>query len=396
MNSQAPSLTVLKWLGSRRCGPLALVAAMLLAGGLPPGLRGASPRQELRVRLTGQALIKQDLRTTVPVAVEQARAYLRGADVVFTNLEGTVAPAGAKVTPRSATTAFGGPEILDCLREMGFNLLSLANNHAWDLQEAGLISTRTEVARRGFGYAGTGGNADEAARAGFIDTPAGRVALVAMASGGVQLTPESRAAPTRAGVNFLELRPDGTLDPAQQERILAAVRSAAREARLVIAYLHNHYWGEPTAADAPPGRERRVGRYRNPAWMENWARQLIDAGAGLFVGHGDPSLHAVELHRGRPILYGLGNYIFHTGNFLDRYGPLAFFGAVAEVRFTGDRLSGLTFTPLVLGLDGAAKGAPFLAQEGEASVVLAGIAAASAPYGTRFRVTAEKAELVIP
>lgn len=396
MNSRAPSLAVLKWLGSRPGRPRALLAALLLAAGISSGLRGASPREELRVRLTGQALIKQDLRPTVPLAVEQARAYLHGADVVFTNLEGTVAPSGAKVTPRSATTAFGGPEILDCLREMGFNLLSLANNHAWDLQEAGLISTRAEVARRGFGFAGTGSNADEAARAGFIETPAGRVALVAMASGGVQLTPETRAGPTRAGVNFLELRADGTLDPAQQERILAAVRSAAREARLVIAYLHNHYWGGPSAPDAPPGRERRVERYRNPAWMENWARQLIDAGAGVFVGHGDPSLHAVEIYRGRPILYGLGNYIFQTGNSLDRYGPLAFLGAVAEVRFTGERLSGLTITPLVLGLDGAAKGAPFLAQEGEANLLLPGLAAASAPYGTRFRITSERAELVLP
>ena len=324
MNSWAPSPTLLNWLGSRPCRLRVLMAALLLAGGTASGLPGASPREELRVRLTGQALIKQDLRPTVPAAVEQARAYLRGADVVFTNLEGTVAPAGAKVTPRSATTAFGGPEILDCLREMGFNLLSLANNHAWDLQEAGLISTRTEVALRGFGHAGTGSNADEAARAGFIETPAGRVALVAMASGGVQLTPESRAGPTRAGVNFLELRADGTLDPAQQERILAEVRAAAREARLVIAYLHNHYWGEPSAPDVPPGRERRVGRYRNPAWMEHWARRLIDAGAGVFVGHGDPSLHAVEIYRGHPILYGLGNFIFHTGNSLDRYGPLAY------------------------------------------------------------------------
>lgn len=69
---------------------------------------------------------------------------------------------------------------------------------------------------------------------------------------------------------------------------------------------------------------------------------------------------------------------------------------MAEVRFTGERLSGLTITPLVLGLDGAAKGAPFLAQEGEANLVLSGLAAVSAPYGTRFRITSEKAELVLP
>ncbi|MGA0706245.1 MAG: hypothetical protein ACO3P8_11885, partial [Steroidobacteraceae bacterium] len=55
----------------------------------------------------GQALIKRDLRPIAPGSVAQARGYLAGADIVFTNLEGTVAPADAAVTPRSPTAAYG-------------------------------------------------------------------------------------------------------------------------------------------------------------------------------------------------------------------------------------------------------------------------------------------------
>jgi poly-gamma-glutamate synthesis protein (capsule biosynthesis protein) len=354
---------------------------------------GAAAEDELRVMLVGQALIKRDLRPIAPAAVAQARAYFAGAEVVFTNFEGTVAPAGAKLTPRGASAAYGGPEVLQCLREMGFNLLSLANNHAWDLQEAGLFATRDEAARAGLAHAGTGANVTEASSAGFMDTPAGRVALVAMASGGVQLTPETRAGPTRAGVNFLEVKPDGTLDPEQRERLLAVVRAAARQARAVIVYHHNHYWGEPRGQDGPPGRERRIDRFTTPAWMEVWARQLVDAGASLFVAHGNPALHGIEIYRGKPLLYGLGNYIFQSSNSLDRYGPLAALSAVVEVRFNRDRLGAVRIRPLVLALEGEARGAPFLAQGGEAAAVLATLADQSRRYGTELSVSGETAEV---
>jgi poly-gamma-glutamate synthesis protein (capsule biosynthesis protein) len=75
--------------------------------------------------------------------------------------------------------------VLDCLKDMGFNLLSLSNNHAWDLGEAGLRITAGEVMHRGFAHAGTGVNSTAATAPGFLDTPAGRVALIAMAAGGV-------------------------------------------------------------------------------------------------------------------------------------------------------------------------------------------------------------------
>lgn len=356
----------------------------------------AAEKEEMRVMLVGQALIKKDLRPLAPVAVAQAREYLGGAEVVFTNLEATVAPLGARLPRRSATAVQGTPEVLECLREMGFNLLSLANNHAWDLLERGIFTTREEVARKGFVFAGTGSNAGEAANAGLLDTPAGKVALVAMASGAVQLTPETWAGPYTAGVNFLEVRPDGTLNPAQEERILNAVREAADAAPTVLVYQHNHYWGEPRGRDGPPGRERRIDRFTTPAWMEAWARRLVDAGASIYVAHGNPALHGIEIYRGRPIVYGLGNYIFQSENSLDRYGPLASLSAVVEVRFTRGRLSAVRLQPLVLAQEGEARGAPFLAQAGEAVAVLSTLAEQSRRYGTQVRITGDSAEIVLP
>lgn len=360
------------------------------------GAAKASPDRELTIALVGQALIKKDLRVTAPASVAQAREYLGGADVVFTNLEAAVAPREAGLTPRSASVVYTTPEVLDCLREMRFNLLSLANNHAWDLQEKGLFATRDEVARRGFVFAGTGRDAAEAGAAGLLDTPSGKVALVAVASGSVQLTPETWAGLNRAGVNFLEVGPKGALNPEQRDRILTDVRRAAARAGTVIVYHHNHYWGEPRGRDGPPGRERRLDRFDTPQWMESWARQLVDAGAGVYVVHGNPALHGVEIYRGRAILYGLGNYIFQSVASMDRYGPMAWYSAIAEVRFAAGRLTAVRFRPLVLALDGAGAGAPYLAQGGEAAAVLSWLAEQSRRYGTKWRIEGDTAEVVLP
>jgi poly-gamma-glutamate synthesis protein (capsule biosynthesis protein) len=78
---------------------------------------------------------------------------------------------------------------------------------------------------------------------------------------------------------------------------LSAIRRAAAEGSFVIAYLHHHHW-EPSWREVPE-------------WVQSFARRCIDAGAGVFVSHGAPVLQAVEIYNGAPILYGLGNFLFH-------------------------------------------------------------------------------------
>lgn len=349
----------------------------------------------LRVALVGQALIKQDLCTRVPESLQQARDYLSGANVAFTNLEVAIAPEGVELEPRSETVTPVAPVVLDCLEDMGFNLLSLANNHAADLGQEGIRSTRHEVAQRGFAFAGTGSNSNEAASAGYLDTPAGKVALVAMASGSKQLTPDTWATDSQPGVNFLELREDGTLNPQHKKRILEAVREAASRGALVIAYQHSHYWGKSSELTGPPGREPRVNRFDTPAWMESWARELVDAGARIFVAHGNPALHGIEVYRGGLILYGLGNYIFQSAGTPDKYGPLAYYSAVVDARFDAGNLAAVRITPLVLALDPPARGAPFLARGGEAEAVLGRLQQLSLVYGTELRIEGEWAEVML-
>jgi len=367
-------------------------ASDVAAAQQPPGAR-------LRIALVGQALIHADLRRVAPLAVAQAKEYLDGADVKFTNLETAVAPKEMALPRRTPDLHPTEPDVLDALKEMGFNMLSLANNHAWDLGVKGLLVGREEVAKRGFAYAGTGIDANMASAAGYLETPAGRVALVAMASGASQLrSPDTWAGPGRPGVNYLDLRADGTLDPDQKARILGAVREAARRARYVVVYQHTHFWGEETGIEAPPERDQRVTRFDTPAWLVAWTHELIDAGASLYVAHGNPALHGVEVYKGRPILYGLGNYIFNSENPIDRYGPLAYFSAVATCEFIDGRLAAVRFRPLVLSLDSTAqvpRGIPYLAQGGEAEAVLQRLVQVSKRHGTVLTIDGESASVAL-
>jgi poly-gamma-glutamate capsule biosynthesis protein CapA/YwtB (metallophosphatase superfamily) len=373
-----------------------LLALTLLLSAASPGL--ATGSEPLTVKLVGQALIKKDLRSFAPAAVEQAREYL-AADVVFTNLEVAVAPKDTPVVPRTPDVTHVEPDVLDNLQEMGFNLLALSNNHALDLGIPGLLATMDEARKRRIAHAGTGRNADEAAAAGVLETPKGRVALIGIASGAVQLVPETWATADRAGVNFLELRADGSLDPEQHARLVASVRAARLDSDLVIVYHHNHYWGEQRGSGLPPGRDRRIDRFVTPAWMEGLARELVDAGADIFVAHGNPALHGIEIYRGRAILYGLGNYIFQAAATIDRYGPLAYYSAVVECTFVEGRLTGIEIRPLVLSLDQTEtqpRGTPYLAEGGEADVALSRIASQSLRYGTEIRIDGGRASVVLP
>jgi poly-gamma-glutamate capsule biosynthesis protein CapA/YwtB (metallophosphatase superfamily) len=132
-----------------------------------------------------------------------------------------------------------------------------------------------------------------------------------------------------------------------------------------------------------------------------WAHQLIDAGAILYVAHGDPSLHGVEIYKGRPIFYSLGNFIFQSplsSIVLDTYGPLAYMSAIAQVEFRSGKVSAIHFVPIVLSLNDAGeapRGVPYLAEGKEARVILLGLADASRQFGTEMLIEGDGANLIV-
>src|SRR5215469_10170497 len=158
-DSLSPLLRLQLSSSHRRPGVLRLIRLSSATVALCVLGAGAAAQSQLTVILTGQSMIRSDLRATAPAAVMRMRALLKG-DVVFTNLEAAVAEQGESVL--QCRGFLGPPEALDALQALGFNLLALSGNHAFDLGPTGIGNTLRETRQRGIVHAGIGGNVAEA------------------------------------------------------------------------------------------------------------------------------------------------------------------------------------------------------------------------------------------
>lgn len=355
-------------------------------GTLAAGLAGpaaAATTAPLALVLLGQALIQHDVCGQSWPGRGGIRRALAGADVVFTDLEtALLTPQAGPPTRDPLLLHAAPPETLDCLRSLGVNLVATANNHAWDLGASGIVGLEEPLRRRGLAFAGTGTDLPSAAAPAVVMTPRGRVALVAFASGAIR--DGAAATAQRPGVNELRREASGELNSEDLARVLDAVSRAARQADVVLACHHNHLW-EPDNAVTPP-------------WQKALARQLIDAGAGVFVSHGAPLLQGLELYRGRPIFYDLGNFLFQTRTPDDRYGPDAWESLIARCEFRDGRFVGAELVPVRLNATGAGgpgdmetRGRPELASPAAARRILERIAQRSRADGVRLSLNGDRA-----
>jgi len=380
----------------RLAAPIVLLGLLIATG---PALQSQSPA--LNVTLTGQSTIRTDVRVHTPSIMSTVAPLLNG-DVVFTNFEAAVVENDQSIRDGQFLSP---PEAIDALEALGFNLLSLSNNHSFDLKVPGIQNTLRAVDRLKLAHAGTGNTIDEAAGPGYLRTPKGTVALVSMASGFV---PEGGSATaTRPGVNELRIDNGNTPNKEDAQRILQSIRKASTSADLVIAYQHNHVFDKPFGTIM---REELPERLVPPEWLKKWVHDEIDAGADIVVMHGAPLLHGVEIYRGRPIFYDLGNFFFQvppTIIMLDE--PIIWESVVASVEFAGKKLQSVTFRPIAMNKIGEGqpdahdqyannlflqtRGLPKPATGEQAHYILERLANASKPFGTTIAITGETAKI---
>ena len=190
--------------------------------------------------------------------------------------------------------------------------------------------------------------------------PSGTIALVASASGLIQ--PGGNATADHAGVNELRVDAGGKPNEASDDllgaganapdaddaqRILGQIREARQHADLVIVYEHNHVFGNHSFSNI--FSEGLAERLAPNEWLVKWTHAEIDAGADIVVMHGAPLLHGIEIYRGHPIFYDLGNFIYNVPPTLTYIGePMNFESAVAYVEFQGRELRSVSLRPIAL------------------------------------------------
>ncbi|MGH9686489.1 MAG: CapA family protein [Candidatus Acidiferrales bacterium] len=396
--------------------PLLLVIACLANVAIPFVARAQS--QTITITLAGQAAIRSDIRKTDPAEVPVIQKLLKG-DVVFTNFECVVAEPGQ--TTHEGLGFLTPPAALDALTTFGFNLLSLAGNHAYDLKQTGVENTLREADRRKIVHAGTGNDLAEASAPAYLHAAKGTVALIASASG--VIGPGARAGTNHPGVNELRIEAGGKLNEATEDmpgaaenvpnaedarRILQSIREARRHADLVIVYQHNHVFGNHSFINIfTEGLPERLAP--NP-WLVKWTHEEVDAGADIVVMHGAPLLHGVEVYKGKPIFYDLGNFIYNLppeATFIEE--PMVWESVVAHVQFQGRNLLSVSFQPIVLNFIGRGqpdlrseftnneyldtRGLPSPAEGARAHYILERLANLSKPFGTALEIKGDSAEI---
>jgi hypothetical protein len=216
-------------------------------------------------------------------------------DLTMVNLE---CPVTDIVDPEPKAFTFRcDPQALPAARRAGVDVMSQANNHAYDQGPAGLVDSVDTI--RGAGLTSVGAGADEAAalRAARFEINGWTVAVVGIDQ---VLDPlDQVAGPTKPG----------TAAGHDFRLALRAVRDAAASSDLVLVMIH---WG--VELEARP----RAHQFRQ-------AHRMVDAGADVVFGAHPHVLQPMETYRGRPIFYSLGNLVW------PRISKEASVTAVAEV-----------------------------------------------------------------
>lgn len=203
------------------------------------------------------------------------------ADVVFGNLEGPISDKGEKVG--SIYSFRNNPEAIEGLNFAGFNVLSLANNHAFDYGKEAFEDTLKRFKEIGIDYVGAGFNELEAYEPVIKEVNGTKIGFLAYTDLG---SPYWKATANASGIAWIN---GELLDLAGQQ-----IKETKEKVDILIVSLHS---GEEYA-EAPA------------QFQIEFSKAAIDAGADLAVGHHPHVVQKPEIYNGKYIYYSLGNFIF--------------------------------------------------------------------------------------
>lgn len=258
------------------------------------------------IGMVGDLLVDRD-HPDEPFA--QVTDLLAAPDIMFGNMEAcfTDEPQPA---PSGATPLYPKAHNLDAFSRVGFDILSLANNHMVDAGHAAMLENIARLKAQGVHTAGAGRNLAEARKSAFVSAGDLTVAFVARASV-FPMGYEARSnvpgiAPLRAYdlwrpfldnyyIPGVPPRAQTVPDEGDLANLAADIAAARSGADLVFTSYH---WGDMLRPFHLTDHERRTAR---------WS---IDNGSDMVIGHHHHALRGIEWYNGKPIFYGLGHFVF--------------------------------------------------------------------------------------
>jgi hypothetical protein len=439
----------------------AVFGVALAAQSVPPADVLPGPGTRWSLAAAGDAIITRRISAfdnDGDPRFKRMAAIIRDADAAFLNLEISLFRLsgfkGWAEVENGGNWELGPPEAAHDLKAMGFDLFNRANNHTTDYGVEGMRLTNSLLDDAGIVHAGSGMTLGQASRPGYFESAKGRIALIGLAT---TFTPMSRAGEARddvmgrPGLNalrvdrkytadaetFLSIRTSAqklgvrvpadpqtgfrlfgtliepgasnrlieTVNPRDEARILSEVRNAANLADYVIVTSHSH---EPGNDSLEP-----------PEWLRAFVKKTLDAGGTSYIVHGPHQLRGVEIYKGKPIFYSLGNFVFQNetidpmpADHYEQFGlpgtalasdlydarfkngtsgfpssPVWYESVVAVPTFQGREVSEIALYPIDLGQKAprSQRGTPRMADEATGRKIIERLMRMSGEFGTAIR-----------
>ena len=401
---------------------------------------------EHRLFLAGDALMTQPWSHIEEPLFIQLVAAMRAADITILNLETLVHEYRGYAQAHSGGSYMASPPpIASELKWAGVDMVSHANNHAFDYGPEGVIETHEHVGAAGIVIAGTGKDLQSARAPQYFVRNGTKIGLVSMASTFVAYGAASSARPDmrgRPGVNPLNVSksPLCTITRKQADMLAGIVKRLGRHPD---KYLRRAFrvWGmdfqvgqgnrlalgskirqsdvfgnlasiEQAAASADL-TVVAIHAHQQGRWLRKFCHMAVARGADVIFVHGPHDVRGIEIHRGRPIFYGLGDFVYQTDQ-IERLPAEAYERAgleatatiqeyhgdgmrhglqrtrsvyesiAAMLHYTAGKLSRISLLPLDLQFDAAyrTRGRPQLAKPDLGNEIIARVAKRSSRFGT--------------
>lgn len=252
---------------------------------------GADPEPEdstIRFVFAGDILLSDHVLAaynktgTIGSVVDQGlRDVIDGSDVFMANQEFPFSNRGSAAADKQFTFRLP-PEKVSLLKEMGIDIVTLANNHALDFGTDALLDTCDTLDEAGIYRVGAGANLEEARKPVIMEIKGKTIGFL----GASRVIPVGSWNATATSPGMLT-----TYDPAM---LLEDIKSAKETCDFVIVYVH---WGIERD-EYPQDYQRTMGK------------QYIDAGADMVIGSHPHVLQGMEYYNSKPIVYSLGNFVF--------------------------------------------------------------------------------------
>ena len=246
--------------------------------------------QNLSISLIGDILMDGSVRAHINkngfnYPWDGVRNYFQKDDITIGNLETSITNNGTK-WPNKQFNFRSDPRNIKAMEEAGIDVVSLANNHSLDYGYNGLIDTLGYIDNSKIKRVGAGHNKKDAMKGTIIEKNGVKMGIIGFS----RVVPDVKwyATDKRAGLV-------GAYDP-HIEEVLGRVREIRDEVDILVLSIH---WGVERS-DTPRKQEMDL------------AKRLVDSGVDIVMGHHPHVLQGIEIYKGKPIFYSLGNFVFGT------------------------------------------------------------------------------------